>query len=131
MQVNFNPNTHMTNNNKPSFGQINLVGGSKEVLKSILKPKELTELQKIAATQANNPVNITLFGRSNHSKKLDARILPESDYIRNKVLSQRIFESTMGFIKRCVKKADEFKAKLDDMGDIDANKILDNLSSYN
>ncbi len=108
MQVNFN--SHSAANSKLAFGQINLYGGSSYVVKRVLNPQEMREFEKLVAQQKNSTVDINFYSRKEYSNKLDADLLTDSDIIDKRRLSQKFFEKSLAFIKRCCEKADVLDA---------------------
>ena len=105
----------------PAFGSVNLISGSKDILKAKLKTEDLMKFSEMADKYADDIVDINFFGRGIDSKKLDAKIISnKTDQI--KLLSQGLFESTMSFINRCFKQAGKIKVAAKDY--VDPDEIL-------
>ena len=95
-----------------SFSGVNLIGGAGKVLEKTIKSKQLEEYKTLMNSLKNNSIDTNIFGRYNSSTKLDARVISPVDSIRNQEYSQRIFESTIHFLKRVSKKAEAMQTKV-------------------
>lgn len=108
MRTNFNVHNSTQNNSNPSFGTINYEA-AENTLREVLSSKELAKFREILMEQKKNTfVNLNLFG---NGKKLSANIFDgqmlESEKNQCKAYSQHFWESSMGFIKRMVKKIEK------------------------
>ena len=93
----------------PSFGQIKFNEGAKNILKMSLKQKEIKEFEKLVIAQKENPFNVHFH---NNKNKLNAIVLLNpNDVFQISQHSQKFYESTIGFIRRCCKKADNINLK--------------------
>ena len=126
---------NLTSKSAPSFGRINLLGGSSSVLKGVLNADDWREFQKIiqkynydeegvakAAMGTVDVVDINFFGKG--KKSLEANIISNNRFVSSKHKSQRFYQSVMGFIKKCCKACDKMQAKVDKVKDIDVDDIL-------
>lgn len=125
MLVNMNTNVQ-SQNSRPSFGQINLMGGSREVLKTVFKADDWRKFDAFIDSQNLNNVDINLFGKG--KKSLSARLITYNDFVKDKESSQRLFESVINFIKRCCNDADKLNAKVENVGDVDPEAIMNKAS---
>ena len=110
MQTNFNT----TSRQNPQFGALKVTQGVPEALKSVFKPKDWAEFKEIINKQKDNPVDI-LIHNYNDSNKIYGSVVPNNEFFQVEDYSQRIFESAIGFIKRIAGKADQVKAKIDEI----------------
>lgn len=108
MQVNFHSASPAKAN--PVFGQINLYAGSSYIVKRVLNPKEMDEFQKLVAKQKDSTIDLQFYSVKENSNKLRAILLPDSDIMGREKISQKFFEGTMAFIKRCCDRADVLDA---------------------
>ncbi len=108
MQVNFNSASPAKAN--PAFGQINLYAGSSYIVKRVLNAKEMDEFEKLVAKQKDSTIDLQFYSVKENSNKLRAILLPDSEFMDKEKLSQRFFEGTMAFIKRCCDRADVLDA---------------------
>jgi len=109
-------NNYNINKTQPAFGHID-IGAARETLNKTLKSKYFDEYYKIIENNYRNKlVDITLIGRG---KKLDANISSlsackdDGSYFY-KSISQRFFESTIHFIRRCDKTAKKMTTKVNE-----------------
>ena len=106
-------NLHSDRQSSLSFSGVNLIGGADQVLKKTIKTrKQFEEYKTLMNSLKNNSIDTSIFGRYNSSAKLDARVNSPVDSIRDREYSQRIFESTIHFLKRVSKKAEVMQTKV-------------------
>lgn len=121
MQINMN-----TNMNNQSFGSIKLMSGSEDVLRKVLKPADWVKFDEIAKTQESNSVDIYLFGRGDD--KLMGRIIPNNSHFKDSDHYQLpFFESTVKFIDKLVKKADNIAEKIKELPAVNVDEIIGRL----
>lgn len=132
MQVNMNQNM-----NTQSFGAIKLCSGAEEALRKKLKPADWVQFDKIATSQASNSVDINLFGRNDvgvfeffggDSDMLMGRIITNNSNFKNKEYYQLpFFESTIKFIDKMAKKADNIAEKIKELPAVNVDEIIGRL----
>ena len=106
-------NLHSDRQSSLSFSGVNLIGGADQVLKKTIKTrKQFEEYKTLMNSLKNNSIDTSIFGRYNSSAKLDARVISPVDSIPDQEYSQRIFESTIHFLKRVSKKAEAMQTKV-------------------
>lgn len=122
MQINMNPKM-----NNQSFGSIKLMSGAEDALRKALKPADWVEFDKIAKAQDKNTVDIYLFGR-NSSDTLMGRIIPNDSHFKMKDYYQLpFFESTVKFIDKMAKKADNIAEKIKQLPAVNVDEIIGRL----
>ena len=122
MQINMNPNL-----NNQSFGSIKLLSGAEDSLRKAFKPADWVEFDKIAKAQAENTVDIYLFGRDD-SDKLIGRIVPNNSNFKQKDYYQLpFFEPFIKFIDKMAKKADNIAEKIKQLPEVNVDEILGRL----
>lgn len=122
MQINMNPNM-----NNESFGSIKLMSGAENALKKALKPADWVKFDEIAKTQAENTVDIYLFGRDD-SEKLIGRIIPNNSNFKDSDHYQLpFFEPAIKFIDKMAKKADNIAEKIKQLPEVNVDEILGRL----
>lgn len=120
MQINMNNRTNQ------SFGSIKLMSGAEDTLRRVFRPIDWVQLDKIAKEQANNTVDVYLFGRD--GSKLMGRIIPNNSNFKNKDYYQLpFFESTIKFIDKMAKKANIVKEKIDKLPAVNIDEIVGKL----
>ena len=120
MQINMNNRTNQ------SFRGIKLMGGAEDTLRKVLKPADWIQLDKIAKEQEKNTVDVYLFGHN--GGKLMGRIIPNNSNFKNKDYYQLpFFESTIKFIDKMVKKADNIAEKIKQLPEVNVDEILGRL----
>ena len=120
MQINMNNRTNQ------SFRGIKLMGGAEDTLRKVLKPADWIQLDKIAKEQEKNTVDVYLFGHN--GGKLMGRIIPNNSNFKNKDYYQLpFFESTVKFIDKMAKKADNIAEKIKQLPEVNVDEILGRL----
>lgn len=113
--------------NNQSFGAIRLYSGAEDALRKALKPADWLEFDKIAKSQAENTVDINLFGRDD-SDKLMGRIIPNNSNFKQKDFYQLpFFEPSIKFIDKMAKKADNVAEKIKQLPVVNIDEILGRL----
>ncbi len=127
MQTNYNVTSTKA---APSFGRINLHGDVPDILKAVLKPEEWKTFNEILDIKYNENqisgmtdiVDINFLGKG--KKSLLARLVSNNRFVENKDASQGRFQSVMGFIIKCCKKADKMQAEVDKVKEVKVDDIL-------
>ena len=107
--------------NTQSFQGIRLHGGSRELLKKVLKPKDWTEFSKIIDEQNQNKITDIILWAQNGTNRLLGRVLEnptEYEYrLKNTSIdyTQHFWESHIGFIKKLANRANKMKAQIEEL----------------
>ena len=96
-------------------------------LRKGIKPAHVEDFKAIIDSLKNSSAETVLSGKSGNSAKLCARVTPVEKNLKEKRCSQRLFESTMHFLKRICKKSVEMDTKLRSSNNFNMDEILKKL----